>query len=628
MLRHVATIIIGLFAAGSALAQDTLTIRQIQEVPQGGDISLYNGQTVITGGIVSVGPAIFPAGLGAAIYIEDHNGGIFSGIKLYCPDAAGFPTLLVGDSIICAGTVNDNGMTELLVSSGDLAVRSSMEENDPMLISAADIDPISGGDSLAEPYEGVFVRVTNFIVDSVQDFSNADFWYCHNYDGHCIIKVESDSIPDSFIPPPGSNLAFVQGVVDQISGHHYVIKPRYMRDMRFWANNCIGPLWHSPEWPTPLDTIEIVAMLDPGMEDFTLFYTVDSEWTSIPMIEYQWPEYRVLIGPLGLGATIRYYFRATDNQGTTCYSPYEAPSSFYSLEISPLGYGNIAGIVRGNAHGPLRNVYVDILNSVTGARTDSNGYYQIDSLPPGSYSVRFDQNGYNSVTIPNATVADGQTTNLDISLDELCDFVLGDANASLTFNGMDIVYEVKYFKGEAVFPSFPCYKHGFPDNIWYVAGDLTNDCVFSGPDITYGVRYFKGGSPPLINQHHPNGAVGPYGLVKGNVSWPGHYLGNNVFVVTDTILPSGAFSPWSRNLINTWGDRDYNLLVSSAPHTIAIYAFDDVDTDGFLNPDAGDGWGFYDANNNGIWDIGDTLTVQPGQIIRNINIQLTPFLGP
>ncbi len=265
MLRHLAFVMIGLMLAGGVSAQDTLTIRQIQEVPPGGDISPYNGQNVVTGGVVTAGSGIFNGGTGIFAYLEEPNGGIFSGIRVYCADAGGFPEFTAGDSVVCQGTVSDYGMTELLVLPNTIFFRSSQHENDPLLILAADIDP-NGGDSLAERYEGVFVRVTNLIIDSVLDFSNVDFWHCHNYDGHCIIKIESDSIPDSFIPPPGSNPAFVQGVVDQISGNQYVIKPRYMRDIRFWGNGCIGPHWHLPDRPTALDTIEIVAGLDPGME--------------------------------------------------------------------------------------------------------------------------------------------------------------------------------------------------------------------------------------------------------------------------------------------------------------------------------------------------------------------------
>jgi glucose/arabinose dehydrogenase len=61
----------------------------------------------------------------------------------------------------------------------------------------------------------------------------------------------------------------------------------------------------------------------------------------------------------------------------------------------------------------------------------------------------------------------------------------GDANRSGVFNGVDIVFLVRYFKGRG--PA--------PDPIR--AGDVNGDCVTNGGDIIYAVNYFKGGPRPL-----------------------------------------------------------------------------------------------------------------------------------
>jgi len=75
-----------------------------------------------------------------------------------------------------------------------------------------------------------------------------------------------------------------------------------------------------------------------------------------------------------------------------------------------------------------------------------------------------------------------------------CDYVVGDANNSATFTGLDVTYSVRFFKGGPP-PPFVC--ECTPGNSWYVAGDVNGSCSFTGLDITYMVRYFKGGAGPI-----------------------------------------------------------------------------------------------------------------------------------
>jgi plastocyanin len=74
-----------------------------------------------------------------------------------------------------------------------------------------------------------------------------------------------------------------------------------------------------------------------------------------------------------------------------------------------------------------------------------------------------------------------------------CAYVIGDANNTGSFNGVDVVYSVSYFKGGAP-PPFTCNCgiHG----VLFAAGDVNASCSFNGVDVTYMVSYFKGGPPP------------------------------------------------------------------------------------------------------------------------------------
>ena len=84
-----------------------------------------------------------------------------------------------------------------------------------------------------------------------------------------------------------------------------------------------------------------------------------------------------------------------------------------------------------------------------------------------------------------------------------CEYVVGDANGSSSYNGLDITFGVNFFKGGAlpVCPDCPAC------NSFYFCGDVNASCSYNGLDITYGVSYFKGGSGPLPCGDCPPGGV-------------------------------------------------------------------------------------------------------------------------
>jgi hypothetical protein len=74
-----------------------------------------------------------------------------------------------------------------------------------------------------------------------------------------------------------------------------------------------------------------------------------------------------------------------------------------------------------------------------------------------------------------------------------CEYVVGDANNSGMYNGLDITFGVSFFKGGTA-PPYEC--ECTPGSTWYVAGDVNGSCSYNGIDITYGVAYFTGGTAP------------------------------------------------------------------------------------------------------------------------------------
>ncbi len=86
-----------------------------------------------------------------------------------------------------------------------------------------------------------------------------------------------------------------------------------------------------------------------------------------------------------------------------------------------------------------------------------------------------------------------------------CDYIVGDANGNGSFNGLDVVYSVSYFKGGPP-PPYSC--ECTPGNTWFVAGDVNASCNFNGLDVSYMVSYLKGGPAP-----HPCADCPPSGMM-------------------------------------------------------------------------------------------------------------------
>jgi hypothetical protein len=83
-----------------------------------------------------------------------------------------------------------------------------------------------------------------------------------------------------------------------------------------------------------------------------------------------------------------------------------------------------------------------------------------------------------------------------------CHYVVGDINGDGVFDGMDVVYAVRYYDG---IPNPPdsCECPPGSGHFWYVAGDVNGSCNFNGLDVTFMVSYFKGGPLPQPCQYCP-----------------------------------------------------------------------------------------------------------------------------
>ncbi|HBC47317.1 MAG TPA: hypothetical protein DCZ43_09750 [candidate division Zixibacteria bacterium] len=169
-----------------------------------------------------------------------------------------------------------------------------------------------------------------------------------------------------------------------------------------------------------------------------------------------------------------------------------------------VGRGNgIYGIVyNGDNTTPLANVIItthDATEYVVGIDTsNAAGMWDID-LPGGTYHEHLTKLGYYDGLISDIAVAGGVPTAVNFNMQLLpvgCHYIVGDANGSNIFTGLDVTYCVRYFKGGPP-PPYTCECPPGGGNFWYVAGDVNGSCSFTGLDITYMVRYFKGGATPI-----------------------------------------------------------------------------------------------------------------------------------
>lgn len=94
---------------------------------------------------------------------------------------------------------------------------------------------------------------------------------------------------------------------------------------------------------------------------------------------------------------------------------------FILLFTSSLLYGGTTGkivgkVVDAETGEPLIGANVIILGTNLGAATDIDGFYQIINVSPGTYSLKFSEMGYNSLTISNVNVRVDLTTEINAEL--------------------------------------------------------------------------------------------------------------------------------------------------------------------------------------------------------------------
>jgi outer membrane receptor protein involved in Fe transport len=113
----------------------------------------------------------------------------------------------------------------------------------------------------------------------------------------------------------------------------------------------------------------------------------------------------------------------------SCVSAFARAARRFALAAVALGFGagsllaqgstgKIEGRVRDQAGAPIANAQVFIVGTAFNALTNPQGYYFINNVPAGTYSVRAAFIGYKSTQVDGVKALAGQTSTVDIQLEQ------------------------------------------------------------------------------------------------------------------------------------------------------------------------------------------------------------------
>jgi predicted phosphodiesterase len=214
-MRKLLTVILVALISNFVFAQTDIYDIQYTTVSGDGSYpSLYNGQNVTTGGIVTATEY-----LGGRYFISSSQGGAWNGIFIY--DNNYSPT--IGDSILITGLVYEyQGYTEIKDLTSFEVISSLNTLPEPAKIASADVS--------SEAYEGVLVELNSCTVSSIYDaYGN---WWVNDGSGSCSISAGIFNLKDYGFPLilnyPFSKINGVIGINNYLKKLH----PRTVDDIQ------------------------------------------------------------------------------------------------------------------------------------------------------------------------------------------------------------------------------------------------------------------------------------------------------------------------------------------------------------------------------------------------------------
>ena len=334
--------ILGLLVlAVPAMAQVEMTISEMQAVsPTSPDSSIHCGELVTVEGIALSSSEHFYSGSHSSFYLIDENGGDYSGVLVYHPDADVFD-VYVGDRLRVTGTVSEyrttssgivSNMTELVPGDASVDVEVIDYEQplpEPVFVDMWYLDPVRHDEHVGERYEGMLMEIHDaVVVDISAPPSFRQFTVADPQGNRSIIRTAAYSLGTYGRPPLGSTFEVIKGVIYQVYGN-YNVMPRDIDDLIL----AVGPPIISgtvvgPCGATSGDLISIATNLsdNTAIDEAFVYYRVNGGSFS------EYPLVRDLSNPVlftadlpaqPAGSLVEFYIYAMDDEGNPSYHPAE-----------------------------------------------------------------------------------------------------------------------------------------------------------------------------------------------------------------------------------------------------------------------------------------------------------------
>jgi len=345
----------------------------------------YRGDTLYIKGVVTMPTGLSYAGAeGTKMLLSEPEGGPWSSIMSYHPNASQFPVLLEGDQVEFYGQVGEyrsapSNMTEFWILADPVVIPGGPEVQ-PSYVETGDLRlPVT-----AEQWGTVLVYVNDAkVINTTPAF---EMFEVDDGTGSVLVDDDSDSLANYPDPTLGSVADSIRGWVYHHYGAYtdstvYKLEPLYKEDI-VWGVGLppsLSNVHRTPGIPTPSDvvTVSVDVTTDLTLTDSSLYYRVDGgEYTMIPLLKTTGNTYEGQIPAQILGSWVDYFIKVTDDQDQNALSPADTSvrNWCYPVTDGNLTIHDIQYTPWELADTPFEGIEVQVTGVVTVDTLNLNGY--------------------------------------------------------------------------------------------------------------------------------------------------------------------------------------------------------------------------------------------------------------
>ncbi len=363
--------------------------------------SPYEGQTVITQGVVTVAPRygaspdsnkIMRTGNSESLLLVDPNNPEYSGIivRYIGTDASDFKILDTGMVIQVKGVVQEYyTTTQFNVTEFTSADVIGINERPKPKLITLDSLAVTGTynpNYLAEKWEGMYVEVRNVTTADPNILVPGSFRIFDENNTSVIVGSASTWRYTSPAPLPGTKLEYVRGYVESrnniSAGGWFIINPCYRDDIKY--GDIIPPRITNvtrnkayPGYNEPITVSAKIKDVDGTITSAKLYYkTENGQFQSVDMTAAPGDSiYSGQIPGQPSETLIAYYVEAKDNSNATSTNPVNISTNLYTYHVlnRPLTIKDVQYSPFGGGYSGYNGFEVTLTGTVTADTTDLEG---------------------------------------------------------------------------------------------------------------------------------------------------------------------------------------------------------------------------------------------------------------